>query len=416
MNILFLNRVYPPAPGATGELLAELAQALCERGNAVTILTSRAAVDGPADGDATGRSRPRVVRVAGLPFTRAAHWKRALSYLSLYPAFLWRALRLPRPDVVVTMTDPPLQLVLGPVLKWRRGCRLVHWAQDVYPEIAEELGVLRPGGLPARFLRRLANGFLRRHDCVIAIGECMRERLVKRGLPADRVVVVPNWAKSETSCHEPTSESGGSRRRLPGADFRDAHALTGRFVVMYSGNFGLVHEFAGILGAAEQMRTIPAIQFVLIGDGPRLAAVRQEASARGLDNVRFLPFQPAERLAETLAAADVHVVSMRKSVLGLVVPSKVYGVLAAGRPCVFLGPRECAAARLLEGRGCGAVLPSTDAAGLAACLRRWLEHPDELERLRHRAEAGRGAVGLASVLAAFEAALVGAETETQIKC
>jgi colanic acid biosynthesis glycosyl transferase WcaI len=160
------------------------------------------------------------------------------------------------------------------------------------------------------------------------------------------------------------------------------------------------------LGAAERLQSSrPAALFLLVGDGPRLADVEREARERRLGNVRFLPLQPAAGLGAALAAADVHLVCMREAVLGLVVPSKVYGVLAAGRPCIFLGPRECEAARLLERLGCGAVLPSTDAAGLAGCLHRWLERPDELEQLRRRAAAARGAVGLAAVLPAFEEAL-----------
>ena len=178
-SILFLNRVYPPAEGATGQLLAELATALVQRGHRVTVVTAE---------PGTGRkpSEPvdgvRIERVRGLPFTRASHWRRALSYLSLYPALLWRALRLPRVDVVVTLTDPPLLLLLGVLLKIFKGSRHIHWAQDLYPELAEEMKVLPPGGLIARTLRGLSTGGLRHADRVIAVGRCMKARLVARGL------------------------------------------------------------------------------------------------------------------------------------------------------------------------------------------------------------------------------------------
>src|SRR5262245_14576344 len=131
LSVLFLNRVYPPADGATGQLLAELAPELVKAGWQVTVVTSRSnAAVAPSEVIAG----VRVERVRGLSFSRACHWKRALSYLALYPALLWRALRLPRADVIVTMTDPPLHLGLGPVLQWIKGSRLVHWAQDLYPE------------------------------------------------------------------------------------------------------------------------------------------------------------------------------------------------------------------------------------------------------------------------------------------
>src|SRR4051794_38407231 len=146
-SILFINRIYPPDSGATGQLLAELAEALAREGWRVTVM----AAGGNEDSRSAINDSPiRVHRVRALPFTRASHWQRALSYASLYPALLWRVLRLPRHDIVVTLTDPPLQIVLGPAIKLFKRGRLVHWAQDVYPELAEELGVLRKNALAAR--------------------------------------------------------------------------------------------------------------------------------------------------------------------------------------------------------------------------------------------------------------------------
>ena len=149
-SILFINRVYPPAEGATGTLLAELAGELAQAGWRVTVVTSRTSPQQPRSETVAG---VRVERVSGLPFTRASHWRRALSYLSLYPALLWRAWRLPRHEVVVALTDPPLLLVPGALLAWSKRSRLLHWAQDLYPELAEEMGVLRKDGSLARALR-----------------------------------------------------------------------------------------------------------------------------------------------------------------------------------------------------------------------------------------------------------------------
>ena len=170
--------------------------------------------------------------------------------------------------------------------------------------------------------------------------------------------------------------------------FRHEHKLEDRFVVMYSGNFGLAHPFESMLGAVEQLQSsLPQVLFLFVGDGPRLGWVREQTEQRELRNVRFLPFQPAEQLRQSLAAADLHLASMRAELCGLVVPSKVYGVLAAGRPCVFLGPEESEAAQLILQHGCGSVLAKATGARLASCLAQWVNHPERLREASQRATA-----------------------------
>jgi glycosyltransferase involved in cell wall biosynthesis len=408
-SVLFINRVYPPVPGATGDLLAELAPELARRGWVVTVLTTGAGAGGgtkPQEGAALPAPHShdsvsglpaagslQVSRVSGLPFTRASVWRRALSYLSLYPALLWRAWRLPRAEVTVLLTDPPLQLVLGPFIRLFKRTRLVHWAQDLYPEVAEQLGVIRPHGLLAGVLRRLSSALLRRCARVVAVGQCMKTRLIARGVAAERIAVIPNWANAEEVRPAPA----------PAEAFRREHGLEGRFVVMYSGNFGLAHTFDAILDAAGVLQSqLPAVRFVMCGDGPRLAAVKEAVATRGLGNVCFLPFQPRAQLAASLSAADVHLVSMRDDLLGLVVPSKVYGVLAAGRPCVFLGPRECEVADLILKHRCGSVLPQATGAALADCLGKWASSPEEIAAAGSRALASARATGLPAAVMDWE--------------
>jgi len=284
---------------------------------------------------------------------------------------------LPRADVVVTMTDPPLLLLLGVILKWTRKTRLVHWAQDLYPEVAEELGVLSKGGKLASLCRRCSTWGLRQHQSIIAIGRCMKKRLVQRGLPMDLIHIIPNWTPAAQPIDHPANP------------WRRDNRLEGRFVVMYSGNFGLAHSFAAVIVAAAQLGVLrPEILFLFVGAGPRLAWVKQHVETLKLGNVRFLPPQPLERLAQTLSAADLHLVSMRQNLCGLVVPSKVYGALAAGRACVFLGPKESEAARIIEQYQCGSVIDSCDGNGLARCLAAWAANPG---RLRSGGENARQA-------------------------
>jgi glycosyltransferase involved in cell wall biosynthesis len=379
-HVLFLNRVYPPDRAATGHMLADLARGLVRRGWRVSVVVanttaapSRETLDGV-----------EVHRVAGLPFTRASALRRALAYLSLYPGLFWRAWRIADVDVVVTKTDPPLVQLLGALLPRPA----VHWAQDIYPELAVELGVLKPG--MAAPLRALSTWCLRRHRTVVAIGRCMAERLAVRGLDRACIAVVPNWADTERV------------RPIDAGGFRAEHGLHGP-VVMYSGNLGLAHPFGAMLDAAA---ALPEATIVFVGDGPRLGWVRDQVQRRGLANVRFLPFQPLERLAESLSAADLHLASMEPHLAGLVVPSKVYGILAAGRPCLFLGPADSEAARLIAAHGCGEVLaPDAD---LAASIRAWLDDPARREEAGNRARAAAEAGGLPAALDAFDRLLTAA--------
>lgn len=363
VRVLFLNRVYPPQEGATGLLLADLASALAHNGWEVTVVAART----PDALRFEILKGVRIERVGATTFTRASHWRRALGYLILYPALFWRAMGLPRADIVLTMTDPPLLLLLGPLLKGIKKSRLVHWAQDIYPEVAEELGIIPKNGWLARFFRLCSTWALRQQDAVIVVGRCMKKRLLHRGLPESVIHVVPNWASGVRSIGHPDNP------------FRCEHRLEGKFIVMYSGNFGLAHSFDSILEAAAQLQAHhPDMLFLFIGNGPRLVEITQQVKALRLDNVRLLPPQPVEKLAQSLSAADLHLVSMQPNLCGLVVPSKIYGILAAGRPCLFLGPRESEAAQFIEQHQCGSVLEASDGATLARYLVEWMSDPDRL--------------------------------------
>jgi len=384
-HVCFLNRVYPPASGATGALLAELTPTLVDRGWRVTVLT------GPAEEAPTSEvtdAGVHVERIPALSFTRESTVRRGLAYASLFPAFLARGCRIPAPDVIVTKTDPPMLKVLGPILARLTGARAVHWAQDLYPEVAEGVGVIAENGLLARTMRGLSNWALRGHDHVVTVGRCMRERLVQdRGLDTERVSVVPNWPPAAV---EPVPHDENP--------FRAEHDLDDRFVVMYSGNMGLAHPFDAILDAAARLQDErPEVLFLFVGEGPRKADLQAQVQRRGLSNVRFLPFQPRERLAQSLSAADLHLVTMQAALRGLVVPSKLYGALGVGRPVLFLGPSGSEAARVVRERDCGTVLPDPTGTILAEAIVDWHEAPDRWRAACARARDAVGGTRLAAV-------------------
>jgi len=283
---------------------------------------------------------------------------RAIDYtmalLRLYAA----AMKLPRHDVVVTMTDPPLLACIGPLLRIRRSCVLIHWSQDLYPDLFPVVGVNLPRFVTAA-LDKFTGAVLRRYDTVIAIGTCMAQRIALKGVGPERVEVVPNWA--DPVIHQVPRETNPIRQEL---------GLGNRFTVAYSGNFGLAHPLEAVIDAATALaREAPEIMFLLFGQGRGLDRVRREIADRALPNLRLLPWQPAWRLSESLSAADLHLASMDERAEGMLVPSKVAGALAAGRPCILLGPANSAAARLIADSGCGSVLPSGDGQGLARAIR-----------------------------------------------
>lgn len=358
-SILFINRVYPPSHGATGDMLKGVAEGLAAKGWEVIVLATAET----GEPRRTNRRGVSIVR-AGTAFSRKSTIVRAASYAVMLPWLLARALLLRRTDYVVTMTDPPMLAALGPMIQFFKRNKVVHWAQDLYPEVAEELGVLPREAVLTNLLRRISTVSLAHADAVVSIGRCMSSRITARGVPFKKIANIPNWSPPVA----PVDRASNSFRRQLG--------LEGAFVVGYSGNMGLAHDFETLLDAAERLRG-QRIVFLMIGDGPRRREVETDAASRGLKNMLFLPPQPVERLSESLCAADAHIVTMRSNLCGLVVPSKFYGVLAAGRPCLFVGPQDCEAARSIRETGAGATFLPGESAKLAGAILDWANDPAE---------------------------------------
>ena len=285
---------------------------------------------------------------------------RVLDYASYYVSAFVVLLRLTRRgDVIVAKTDPPLISVVAWWVARLRGARLVNWLQDVFPEVAIALGVVRRRAL-VRPLVALRNGSLRGADMNVVLGERMRQTIVSLGAMPQRIAVIHNWADGALIRPVPQEEN----------PLRRAWGLDGKFVVGYSGNLGRVHEFGTIVGAMERLRSDDGIVFVFIGGGSGRPGLERAASAAGLRNVAFFPYQERARLSESLSVPDLHVVSLLPQVEGLVVPSKVYGIVAAGRPFAFIGDPDGEVGRLVSRCRCGFTVVVGDADEL---VRRLLE-------------------------------------------
>ena len=377
-KVVFVNRYFAPDQSATSRLVTDLASRLAGRGIAVCVITSRQRYEDP------GAALPpretiggvHVYRVDSATRGRSRLGGRALDYLTFHAAASVELLRrVSQGDVIVAKTDPPLISVTASYVARWKGVALVNWLQDIFPEVAE---ALTPDLLPrvlARPLIAARDRSLRRAALNIVLSAGMRERLIARGVAPARIKVVPNWADTSAITPRPAADTLTRRR----------HALAARFVLGYSGNLGRAHDFDTLLGAARLLRSEPRFAFLITGAGARAEALKQAVAAEGLDSFVFQPFQPAAMLGDSLAAADVHLVSLLPALEGLIVPSKVYGVLAAGRPTIFVGDPDGEIAHLLRDHDCGVVVRTGDSAQLAAQLRALSDAPAHVERMGTRA-------------------------------
>jgi glycosyltransferase involved in cell wall biosynthesis len=310
----------------------------------------------------------QITRVASTSYERSRLGRRAANYVSYLGSALQEALGGPRPDLVLCMTDPPIIGDLGVLVGRRRRAPVIVVSQDVFPEIATELDRLTNPAVVG-VLRTLVGAYLKRADGIVAIGETMRERLVAKGAPAERVRVIPNWIDTDEITPQPRDN-----------EWARQHDLVGRFVVMHSGNVGHAQDLDSLVRAATFLRDREDLRIVIAGFGARHAEMVELARRLEVeDTVRFLPYQKRSRLPLSLSSADVHVVGLAKGLSGYVVPSRLYGILSAGRPVIVAAEDESETARLVREVGCGVVLPPARPDLLARTIRETAEGAFDLE-------------------------------------
>lgn len=360
-KLIFINRYFYPDHSATSQMLSDLAFGLAKLDNrqSIHIVTSRQRYD-----DAAARlpayeviQDVHVHRIATTRFGRQNLLGRAIDYLSFYLSSFFCLLKLAQKgDTLIAKTDPPLISVVAALVSTIKRAHLINWLQDLFPEVAAELGVKLARGLPYRLLKTIRNKTLRHAEMNIAIGELMAERLRREGIPSHKITVIHNWADGEQLKPVPHEQN----------PLRTEWGLQGKFVVGYSGNLGRSHDFSTILDAAEALKQRDDIVFLLIGGGAQLPRVQQECREKGLSNVMFKPYQPREKLSESLSVADVHLISLKPELESLIVPSKFYGVLAVGRPVIFIGDLQGELAKIIQNQKCGEIVTQNDANQLIA--------------------------------------------------
>ena len=376
MHVAFFNRSYYPDQTATGQLLTDLCEDLVrDHGCRVSVVAGPPLLPGApgasgASGAAGASSRRwgaftrqehngvQIYRARGTRFDKKRFAGRASNYMSYFTSATWAGLRLDRPDVVVALTDPPIIGLTALLAGKRFGAPLVMAFKDLFPEVTVLLPDFHSDAIN-NTLQRVNRYLVRRAAANVALGETMRQRLIDdKGAPPERTTIIADWA--DTAAIQP------GRKPNP---FADEHGLSKSFVVMHSGNLGLAQSLETIVDAAARLQDLPDLKVVFVGEGVKKSELQQQAAAMDLRNVMFLPFTPKERLSESFSSADVFIVSLQRGLAGYIVPSKLYGILAAGRPYVAAVEDSCEVASLTRRHNCGRVTEPGDAAALADQIR-----------------------------------------------
>src|SRR5690349_7606525 len=370
MKILVLNLYYPPDTSATAKMAETVARALAEQHD-VTVLCGRPSYDPAERRDwqiwRTERyGNVTIIRVGSTDFPRFSMKKRLVNYLSYTALAILRALPI-HCDVVLAMTDPPFEGIVGAFVALLKQTPYAYNIRDMYHDMAVGGSIVRPG-LVTRVWERLHRWALRRAAKVVVLGEDMRRRVVSKGVDESRVEIVRDGAVISADDTSPLFDEEVIRTIR--GDFR--------FVFLHAGNLGFYGAWDTLLAAAHELEK-EGIGFVFVGDGAEKK--RLESAAAKLSNVRFLPFFPAAKISSVLAAADVHVITVRDGLEGVVVPSKMYGILEAGKPVLAVTPRECEPVILGERYGFARYASADDPRLVVQAARQLFRDPDDVRRM-----------------------------------
>jgi colanic acid biosynthesis glycosyl transferase WcaI len=375
MHILLLNEYYPPDTSATAKMAAQVAEALAQR-HQVTVVAGRPSYDPDARYPYAllrrdERNKVTVECVGSTAFPRHRMPRRVANYLSYLALAVPRALAL-RPDIILAMTDPPVAGIAGAFIARLAGRPFVYNIRDLYPDMAVGGDIVRAGKWAARW-ENLHRRALKQAARVIVLGDDMRDRILAKGVAPERVVVVRDGTT-------PTSAAA----QVPERDDPIVQEIRQGFpfVVLHAGNLGFYGAWDTLLQAAKILSN-ENTGFVFIGDGANRASL--ESAACNLPNVTFAPFRPVAQIAHVMMAGDVHIVTVKRGLEGVVVPSKLYSILAAMRPIIVIAPAESDAARIVVESGCGVAANPDDPASVAAAIRELRGQPARLAEMARRA-------------------------------
>jgi colanic acid biosynthesis glycosyl transferase WcaI len=341
MRITLINQAFHPDVVSSGQHLADLAVGLAEHGHEVTVITSRRAYDDPTKkfpGFEIWRGI-KIHRVFNTGLGKKAKWRRAADFLTFLLSCCWRLVLLKKTDVVVALTSPPLVSVIAAGYARLSGIKFCYWIMDLNPDEAIAAGWLSPDSFAAKCLERLSRFSLQNSAAIVVLDTFMEKRILAKGIAAEKIAVIPPWS------HDSEVQFDAAGR----AQFRKAHGLENKFVVMYAGNHSPCHPLDTILAAVKELAgSAPDISFCFVGGGSEHRHVKNFAQENNLSNVLCLPYQPLDQLAGVLSAADLHLVVMGDPFVGLVHPCKAYNLLRVNAPILYMGPKPSHISEILD--------------------------------------------------------------------
>lgn len=393
-HILFINRVFPPDAGASGLRLMELCHGMAEKGWRVSVLTNQGRNITPAN------LNPNVT-ITRLSYGSTEKKPGAFKYALWLLAFFFRALFMPRADITVTLTDPPMSALITATLGIFKRTKTVHWVHDLYPDLFRVMGVAVPVLQP--LLEGLSRSALNMHDAVVAIGDDMagiiNPHIKNKTKYPDKVAIIPNW---------PDVASAMLDKKKPARhDSKNPFVLEGVFTVLYSGNFGLVHDFNAIIDAIRIVYQSPhPIRFIFAGDGRKFSRVRNKIDKMMLTNTHFIRAQPRDKFMEMLVAGDLHLATMLPGSAGMVAPSKINSALGLGRPCIYIGSPKASQAKLIRDYDAGAVIDAGDPYAkflIAQAIIDYASSPESYERAQQNALKAAESISYDKAMNSFDA-------------
>lgn len=401
MHILLFNEYYPPDTSATAKMAEQVAATLAQK-HKVTVLAGRPSYD-PSERYPWRLLRREILngitveRVGSTAYLRHRMRRRVANYLSYLALAVPRALAI-RADVILAMTDPPVAGIAGAAVARIAGVPFVYNIRDLYPDMAVGGAIVQPNKWVARW-ESLHRRALKSAARVIVLGDDMRDRILAKGVPPERVVVVrdgtlfPSSAPSAPDPPDGTDPSDLESQRII-SEIRGGYS----FVALHAGNLGFYGAWNTLIEAAKILRN-ENIGLVFVGDGAQKRKIEEAAS--GLTNVRFVPFRPASQIPLVMMAGDVHVITIRRGLEGAVVPSKLYSTLAAGRPVLAVAAANSDAVRITVESRCGFAADPDKPAAVADALRRMRDSPTALAEMGVRAQGVAGKYARVNELGRF---------------
>lgn len=393
MKILVLNLYFPPDTSATAKMAKTVVDALCAR-HEVTVVCGRPSYD-PTERrpwrlwQTEKNGNLQIIRVGSSAFPRFNMKKRVINYLTYVVLAVLRGLFV-EADVVIGMTDPPFEGIVGAFVAMLKGKPYIYNIRDMYPDMAVGGAIVEPGAL-ARIWEKLHRWALQRAACVIVLGEDMKNRILAKGIEAAKVEI----ARDGTEAAENEADTVLDEEVV--RTIRDGFP----FVLLHAGNVGFYGAWSTILTAAKEL-SAENIGFVFVGEGAQKDELAAEAV--GIRNVRFLPFFPGSKIPSVLAAADAHLITIKRGLEGVVVPSKMYGILAAGKPIVAVAPLETDVATLGARQRFGIAVEPDQPQELAAAIRSLAADKDQLVKMGFAAKAAASDYARSKELAKFVSA------------